>query len=159
MRPPETVVNYLVGGIEATPVILAALLSKRDRTDPMWDDRPDPERFTLREVMAHLADWDPIFLDRVVRMVCEDHPFLPSIDESVICAERNYDLQDPLANLERLKLSRPELVAALRVLPADDWERTGTRELVGALDLFQLMSMILSHDSYHIKQVAERVNP
>lgn len=159
MHPPETVVSYLIGGIEATPAILSALLKGRDRTDPIWDDRPDPNRFTLREVLAHLADWDPIFLERVNRTLSEDHPFLASVDEGAICAERNYDLQDPLANLDRMRQSRPQLVAALRDIPEDAWERTAIREFVGDLDLLQLTSMILSHDSYHIKQVAERVNP
>ena len=53
---PERIHLYLLLDLESAPEALARLLA--DVTDPAaWDRRPDPDRFTLREMVAHLADW------------------------------------------------------------------------------------------------------
>ena len=33
------------------------------------DRKPDPERFTIREVVAHMADWEGVWLERARRVV------------------------------------------------------------------------------------------
>ncbi len=155
MQMPEAARKYVVDGIAATPVILSSLLHGMGNVDSAWDHRPDPDRFTLREVMAHLADWDDVFAQRIIRMRDDEHPFLESVDEGQLCLDRHYATQDPLANVERLKASRPGVVALLRALPESAWERTGHREFVGDVTLSQLAAMILGHDTYHLRQVAE----
>lgn len=157
MKTPESVRKYLVDGIAGTPAVLTALLAKIAPGDDLWDARPDPERFTLREAVAHLADWDDIFIRRVERIRDEDHPFLESVDEGRLCEERNYAAQDGPANLKRLKESHPGLASLLRSLPDEAWERTAHREFVGDVTMAQLAAMILGHDAYHLRQAADYV--
>jgi len=151
----ETVLKYVIDGIEGTPAVLSVVLASLAENDSRWDARPDPDRFTLREMIAHLSDWDPIFVSRVERMRDETDPFLESVDEEALCQTNCYADQNPWVNFDRLKNSRPILVALMRALPAEAWGRTGNREFVGEIDLFHLATMILGHDSYHIRQVAE----
>lgn len=47
--------KYLVGALDGAPDVFESLLA--GLTDAEIDRRPDPDRFTLREMMAHLADW------------------------------------------------------------------------------------------------------
>src|SRR5437879_4197786 len=54
--------KYVLAGLTGSPDVLEALLKDVGPNDPAWDKRPDPERFTIREVLAHLADWEGIFL-------------------------------------------------------------------------------------------------
>ncbi len=140
--------DYIVNGLEAGPAVQAALL--QGSVD--WDRRPDPDRFTLREMIAHLADWEDIWAARVHRFLTEEHPMLESIDEGLIATERAYSTQDPLANLARYGKGREALVAQLRALPIEAWSRTGHRQFVGDLTLFELAALIAGHDSYHMKQ-------
>ena len=154
MPVPETVVKYIVDGIEGAPSVMKSVLGHLGPNDPRWDARPDPERFTLREMVAHVADWDPIFLGRVEKMKSESNPMLESVDEGALAIEHGYSNQDPVANLDRLAASRPKLVSALRSVSPEDWDRTGHRQFVGDVSLFQLATMIIGHDAYHLRQAA-----
>ena len=68
---PEKARFYLMKGLESAPVVIKRMLRTADSVD--WDRRPDPERFSLREVLSHLADWEPIWLERIRRMAEEDN--------------------------------------------------------------------------------------
>ena len=54
-------------------------------------------------MLAHLADWEPIFLERFQRTRREAEPILPDYDEGRIALERDYAHSDPLANLARFR--------------------------------------------------------
>lgn len=143
--------DYIVNGLEAGPRVQASLLAH----EVDWDRRPDPDRFSLREMVAHLADWEDIWAGRVHRFLTEEHPMLESIDEGKIAAERDYATQDPRANLARYAAGRETLVANLRALPIEAWARTGHRQFVGDLTLFELAALIAGHDNYHLKQTVD----
>lgn len=155
MPVPQGMLDYLVNGIASTPVVFEALLGDWTEDDPRWDARPDPDRFTLREMIAHVADWDDVFDRRFERIVLEDSPFLESIDEGTLCTERAYGSQSPVANLARHQAGRARLVRRLRDLPIEAWVRTAHREFVGDIDALQLATMVLGHDMYHLRQASE----
>jgi hypothetical protein len=145
--------NYLCSGLEAGPKIYAKLLT--GITEAESDARPDPERFTIREVLAHLADWEPIWHARISRIVQEDRPSLEDIDEGELALQNNYaecDLNDALA---RFTEGRAALTALLRALPPEAWLREGVRHW-GALSVDGFAGMILGHDGYHAAQVIEQ---
>lgn len=152
MNTPEGLKPYLLNGIAGAP----AVFSKLAESISDWDARPDPDRFTLREAIAHLADWDEIFLMRLNRALTEDNPHLPSVDEGVLATERQYEKQDPTANLNRFRENRKTLSDAFHALTPDQWERTAHREFVGDVTVGQMAAIILGHDAYHLRQFAEQ---
>jgi uncharacterized damage-inducible protein DinB len=105
--------------------------------------------------LAHLADWEPIWVERVSRVRDETNPLLLSVDEGHLAEFHDYSHQDPLENLDRYKAGRIELVKVLDGLAQTDWERTCEREFVGPLTMQMLASYVLSHDGYHMHQVVE----
>ena len=155
MTFPTPARNYLLKALAATPDILERLLIGRGSDDPIWDRSPDPIRFTLREMVAHLADWEPIWTERFVRTRDESRPFLPSIDEGQLAAARDYSHQDPIPNLARFRAGRQELVKVLDGLSNTDWDRVCEREFVGPLTLQMMATFVLSHDGYHLQQVVQ----
>src|SRR5437764_548687 len=114
--------RYLTTALAGTPDVLEALLKNQASDDPVWDFRPDPDRFTLREMVAHLADWEPIFMERFQRTRSETEPRLPDYDEGKIAIERDYAHSDPIANLARFRAGRASLVTFLQSLDDADWE-------------------------------------
>jgi hypothetical protein len=151
MTIPAALKTYLIGGIAGTPAVVSRLAERI--TD--WDARSGPDRFTYREALAHLADWDAVFGERIRRIVAEDNPILPDIDEGELAVECDYASQDPLMIFDRFEASRAELVAQLHGLSEADWHRVGHREKVGDLNMLHLATMILGHDAYHIRQFSE----
>src|SRR5437660_12359628 len=66
--------------------------------------RPVPGKWSTLEVVAHLADFDPILADRVKRILALDNPPLTGADENRFAAALAYHDRDPeeaLAVIER----------------------------------------------------------
>jgi hypothetical protein len=129
--PPDPVRRYLLHGLAATPVVIDRLL--RDAAPGDYDRRPDPERFTLREVLAHLADWEPIWLERLEKIRSEARPALPSYDEGQLAIDRDYAHADPARQRACFREGRTRLLQFLEELASDDWERTGRHSQWGIL--------------------------
>jgi uncharacterized damage-inducible protein DinB len=155
MPTPEALRRYLGIALAGTSEVLDALVGALPDDDGFWDFRPDPERFTPREVLAHLADWNPIWLGRVERFVKEDHPNLPDLDEGRLSVERAYSQQEPSINLKRFRSTREALSAAVAGLSVTDWERAAHRDKIGDHTLVQMITLVVAHDGYHTKQLAE----
>lgn len=153
MPPPNYAIEYLVNGLSASPLVLSRL--SKDVSAPQWDERLDPDRFTLREALAHVGDWEAIWLSRISRMRTESMPFLQNVDETELSKERNYGASDPLESLRRYREGRVRVLELLRSLRPEEWERKGDRERAGVVTLFQLAVIILGHDAYHLKQFAQ----
>ena len=152
---PPNARKYMLTALDVNPVLLDHLLGGLAESSPVWDFRPDPTRFTLREMTAHLADWEVIFLERATRMRQEDGPFLPDIDEGQIAEERGYSRLSPQESLRRFREGRARQTAFLRSLSDAEWERPGMRELVGAVSIGGQTAMVLGHDGYHLGQALE----
>ncbi len=156
--PAPYLLNYVLSGLESSPRLLAALLKGRSDGDPVWNVRPDPERFNLREMVAHLADWDAVWLHRVQRICTEDNPQLPSVDEGEMAIANDYAGSSPEQSLARFAEARHELMEALRHCKPTDWSRTAVRVGVGELTLFEMAAMIAGHDAHHAAYAVECLN-
>ena len=155
MNFPPSAQNYLIKALKGTPTVLERLVKDHGPEDPIWDFSPDPLRFSLREVVAHLADWEPIWLERFTRANTESRPFLPSVDEGQLAITGDYKHRDPVACVAAYKSGRIKLVSYLESLGTADWNKIAEREFVGPLTIQMMATYVLSHDGYHLAQVVE----
>ena len=154
MMPP-VVRKYLISALSGTPDVVERLLKDVHADDPRWDFRPDPQRFTLREIVAHLADWEPIHLERISRIQEEENPILPDMDEGKMALDNDYSHSDPHGSLEWLRGGRQKLVQQLDMMNPEQWTRPGFRETIGDITIEVLVAFIVAHDGYHTRQVAQ----
>lgn len=152
----ERVHHYLREGLEATPIVLGRLLERA--TEEIWDRRPDPQRFTPREAIAHLADWEPIWSERLERLRTEVDPLLPSRDPDQLAKEHDYANAQPRDSLRRFQEGRAQLLQRLAGLAPHEWGRTGRHGEIGTISIQDLAQLILGHDGYHLRQVAELID-
>ncbi len=145
--------NYLLTALAAGPDLVASALE--GLTDAEADARPDPDRFNIREAVAHLAEWDPIFLGRMKRMVVEDHPTMPGYDEGQLAIEHHYELTNPVEQATLFRERRIETLAFLMSLTPDQWNRTGNRPEIGIMTVEAIATLMPLHDTYHLKQIIE----
>ncbi len=154
MMPPA-VRSYLIAALSGTPDVAERLLNDLDTDDPRWDFRPDASRFTLREVVAHLADWEPINLERITRMQEDDNPMLADIDEGKMAADNDYANSDPHGSLAWMRSGRQKFVARLGTLRDEEWTRAGHRERLGPMTIEIFAALVTAHDGYHMQQIAQ----
>ena len=148
---PTVARTYLLTALGGTPVVLTGLLGSLAADDPRWDSRPDPARFSLREIIAHLALVEPGWLARTQRIRDEDRPFFARA--SIQNADSESRL--PLENLRAFSGARREWAALLASLTEADWARMADTEFMGPVSQEQQAVFVLAHDGYHVRQVAE----
>ncbi|HEX5322984.1 MAG TPA: DinB family protein [Capsulimonadaceae bacterium] len=145
--------NYLMGALEGAPDVFERFLA--GATQEEIDRRPDPQRFTIREIMAHLADWEPIYFERLRRVRDENQPLLPNYDEGQLAIEHDYAHKDLAEQIHLYRAGRSQITGFLKDLKPSDWQRTGNRPEIGMVTLEALAILIPLHDSYHLRQIAE----
>jgi len=155
MAIPPYVRSYYTGALETAPAVLNKLLESSADDNALWDFRPYADRFTLKEALAHVADWDDIWIERISTIRDEDHPVLPDKDEGAIAIERDYAQSSPQGSLARLKASRPRLVDLVQSLDPEAWDRPAYKENLGEVILSDIVTLVTMHDSYHVRQVLE----
>lgn len=146
---------YSTLALANTPVLLDQLLRGYKADDPIWDYRPSPERFTLREAIAHVADWNSIYCERIETALKEDNPMLPNADEEQIAIDRCYSTSNPVENLACFMRTRHQLVDLVKTIKPTDWDRMAVREGLGQVSLDQQIMIVMGHDAYHTKQVMD----
>jgi hypothetical protein len=147
--------------LEGTPIVCGVLTAALAPGDPRWD-RAYPDRFTLREVFAHLADYDVLFndyLDKALAATITAPAPVPSFTPDEVAAGRGYDHSDPRERLTALRATRAAMVAKLHALDDADWTAHAmTSPRHGTLNIDELATLFLAHDGYHVRQIAEYVS-
>ena len=152
---PDPARDYLINNLDNIPATVSALLSGLQGNDPAWDVRPDPERFSLREIIAHLADWDDVWRERFERTTNEDLPLLLRPDAGQRAQEQGYAEAEPRECLAHFRERRAALTGWLRSLPEDAWTCLARLDRMGDIPVAGLAVLALGHDSYHLRQAAE----
>lgn len=142
-------------GLEASPGVLERLLEAVP--DDRWDVRTDPDRFTMREVYAHLADWEPVLLARLKGTLENDNFVLPNYDPGELAIQHSYNRSDPFASVDKLRRHRAATVALIRSMPPEAAKRIGVHPIRGHMTIADQIAAMLGHDMYHVEQVSQHL--
>jgi hypothetical protein len=118
--------------------------------------RPIPGKWSTLEVVAHLADFEVIGVDRVIAVIAEEKPILPGRDEQKYVARLAYNERDFEEQLRLIELCRSHVARTLRTLSDDDWLRCGIHTEAGPLTLEQLLQRVTNHIEHHLKFIDEK---
>lgn len=145
---------YLIPGLESSPKIFQALF---ERIDPALFDIPTgPGRFSPREVIAHLADWEPILRDERIRVGLEaPGSFIQSHDEGERATTQNYAAWQVPETLAKFAAERAKTVELVRGIPQSAWSNEVIHAQRGSETLGAVANFLLGHDLYHVQQLSE----
>jgi len=148
---------YFMNGLKKVPITVERLLHSIPAEK--YDVRTAPNRFNVREAIAHLADWEPIWMERF--RLCMETPGSRIVvyDEERLAVERKYNERDPLEEAKRFIEGRDALIAYLQTFDTADWDKTLDHPERGLLTLGNFGCMILGHDIYHIEHFTEYLQP
>ena len=156
---PAFVHGYVLTTLAGTPDVLERLLVGVSPTDSVWDRRPDPARFTLREIVGHLADWNGVFLDRITRTRDQDGPSLTAHKPEDVARRSGSFEAAPAESLARFRAGRAEMLSILRALEPAQWELAGTilghPVATGTITIEAWIVQTAGHDGYHLQQIAQ----
>lgn len=125
-------------------------------TPAQCDAAPIPGKWSTRQVICHIADFEPVYADRIKRVIAEDEPLLLSGDPDQFAAKLAYDQRDLETELQLIEVVRRHLASILRTLPAESYQRAGKHSRDGLLTIETLLTRITGHIPHHIKTIAEK---
>ena len=152
----------LLVSLAGTPDVLDEMVRRLMPHDPVWDLKPDPNRYTLREIMAHLLALEMRWFERIAQTSARDGVLLPIIDLAQLEAEFQYGSSDPLASRTKLRERRSMLVKLLTDLDEDHWQHSAYWPRAGVavanpsrVTIDEQAALVAIHDGYHTAQVAQ----
>jgi len=142
-RVPEgDIVAILRGQLRATQSLLAPL------TDAQADFAYAPGKWTIKEVIGHIADTERIMAGRALRVARGDTTPLPGFDENEYVPQGRFGERSLAALLADLEAVRASTVALFAGLPANAWERRGTAS-DAPVSVRALACVIAGHELHH----------
>jgi len=118
--------------------------------------RPIAGKWSTLEVVAHLADFEPIFADRIKRMLSLDRPLLVAADEQPFVQNLVYHERELEAEVQLIALTRQQLAAILRTKPADDLQRAGVHSHAGLVTIEQVLTQATRHIVHHVPFISAK---
>ncbi len=150
---PLKVETYLLAALEGAPGLCVNLLDGITAAEA--DFRPDPDRFTIREAISHVADWEPIFQARLRATLSEENPTLQGIDEGEVARAGNYGARDWNDQAQKFAEARAGTLSLIRSLQKADWDRLANHTEAGPITMTEQIILIAAHDAYHHQQFAQ----
>jgi hypothetical protein len=118
--------------------------------------RPIPGKWSTQEVVCHLADYEPIYADRMKRVIALEEPELLKGDPKLFAARLAYDHRDLEEELAIIEWTRKQMARILRALTPVDFQRRGGHSRDGALTLEVLLQRITDHIPHHVRFIEEK---
>ena len=158
---PSHYVGYIKRVPELDPVMVCAaqievteaLLHGLSENDAMY--RYERGKWSVKEVVGHLADVERIMAYRALRIARGDTTPLPGFDENAYVPVAKFDSRSLADLVGELRTARAATLALLRTFDADAWRRRGTAS-GKPVSVRALAYMIPGHERHHLEILRTR---
>ena len=121
-----------------------------------YDAIPVAGKWSVRQVVCHIADFEPIYADRMKRVLVEDNPTFFGGNPDVFAAGLAYHTRDVAEELQLIDMTRRQLSIILKNCDIEDFQRTGVHSDDGPITLETLLDRITGHIPHHAKFIDEK---
>jgi DinB family protein len=136
-------------GPEVLAVVLTGVFGEEE------DFTPAPGKWSIRQIIAHLADAELVGAHRLRQVIAEDNPTLIAFDQDAWARNLGYSRRKPKQSLETFRRVRAENYELLKDLPESAFERIGTHSENGPMTLRRLLEGFAQHAESHARQMQE----
>lgn len=142
----------LLDAAEKSPREIAASVS--GLSEQVLRYKPAPDKWSIVEILAHLADMEILYAYRMRQMVADDKPVIAPIDQDQWAARLGY-LQESAPELLALYgLNRHHNLNLLRRLKPENLDKGAFHpELQRPVTLAEYVQMIGKHGPNHLAQI------
>lgn len=146
--------SELINHYETGPLLLVNTVASM--TEQQLDAKPVAGKWSTRQVVCHLADFEPIYADRMKRVIAEQEPVLMGGDPTVFASNLAYESRDVQNELQLITCVRKQMACILRTLEPASFERVGHHSHDGELSLKTLLERITGHIPHHLVMIEEK---
>jgi hypothetical protein len=121
--------------------------------------RPAPGKWSVAEIVAHLADAEIVIGWRVRCILAAPGTPIQAYDQDAWAEAGQYAKRNPHATLPQLRAAREANLALYKSLTAEQWKRFGMHSERGQESVEQIARMIAGHDVNHLQQIERILAP
>jgi uncharacterized damage-inducible protein DinB len=118
--------------------------------------RPEPGKWSIAEILAHLADTEIVAGWRMRSVLGANGTTIQPFDQNSWAAIFSYNQRDATRSLEFFRILRENNLDMLKEIPPENWDNYGMHLERGKETLAHLTRMFAGHDVNHALQV-ERI--
>ena len=142
---------------QATPARLASLVKRKTRKQ--LTRRPAPDKWSVVEIMAHLADAEIAISWRIRQKLARNAIPIQAYDQDAWAGTFQYAKRDPRQSLANFRSLREANLALLKSVPRKLWENYGIHEERGNETVAHIVRMVSGHDINHLRQIEAILKP
>ena len=116
------------------------------------DVKPDPKKWSVREIVHHLADSEMIAAARVRYLLAQDRPTIHGYDQDEFARRLYYDRPHQVS-LELFRIVRESTAEILDRLTPAEWVREGTHTESGPYGVESWLKTYAAHAHKHATQI------
>lgn len=118
--------------------------------------RPVQGRWSTLEVVAHIADFEPILSDRMMRVISHERALLLAADENLFNATLHPHDRDIEQELALIEATRNKMATILRCLSEEVFNRVGVHSFKGLVTLSNILTGATGHIDHHLQFIHEK---
>jgi hypothetical protein len=130
----------------------------RGRTNEQLARKPDPSRWSVTQILAHLADAEIAGAWRFRSVLAWDGVPLQPFDQNVWADTFRYEDADPAASIQLFEVNRAATLALLRRVDPVLYANHGMHAERGRETVDHLIRLYAGHDLNHLAQIERLVN-
>jgi hypothetical protein len=138
----------------AAPTRLAKLL--KGVSPARARKRPSPDKWSIAEIVVHLADTEVVFGYLIRGIVGEPGTRIDGFDQDAWLAALHYDKRDIRKSFAEYRAFREANLALLKSLTPEQWKICGMHKERGPETIETVVKMFAGHDLNHFQQI-ERI--
>ena len=145
---PATLERYRRGA-ELVAVVLTGVFGEEE------DFVTAPGKWSIRQIVAHLADAEMVGAHRFRQIAAEDNPTIVAFDQNLWAANLDYSRRKPKQSLETFRRIRAENYELLKDLPPAAFARVGNHTERGRVTLSEMLDGYAAHAESHARQLQQ----
>lgn len=114
-----------------------------------------PGKWSIRQIIAHLADCELVYGHRMRQIVAEENPTLMAFDQDAWARNLDYAHRKPKQSLESFRRMRAENYELLKELPEATFARSGNHSERGPVTLVSIVEGGAQHTESHARQAQD----
>src|SRR6195256_5069776 len=157
---PQEYTKRVTGYVEGKQplAVQAATAKKLERlikgvTAAKLKKRPAPDKWSVSEILAHLADTEIVGSFRMRLILGVPGTPIVAFDQDAWVTSGHYAKRDPRQALQQFRVLRETNLALLKSLTPEQWKHYGMHSERGQESVEHIVKMFAGHDVNHLQQI------
>ena len=111
----------------------------------------------MLENIGHLIEIDPLYVDRIDRILSEERPVFAPFDPDAGVRTADYQHQNVSDLLATYVAQRQATIDGLSTIELDELTRVGVHAKYGEVSVARLVELLAGHDEVHYTQITNTI--